>query len=106
MAQIKAASQASKRTSKRNTPLSSLLQAALARFFTAESGLIFGGALGLLMEIARTSEDYLIPVINFVMGVAALSLTPIVILWAWLFYSSNIWLYKIIEADFLQRIHS
>ena len=44
-------------------------------------GFIFGGALGLLMGLARRSEDYLMPVINFVMGVPALSWTLIVILW-------------------------
>lgn len=44
-------------------------------------GFIFGGALGLLMGLVRRSEDYLMPVINFVMGVPALSWTLIVILW-------------------------
>ena len=42
---------------------------------------IFGGALGLLMRLARRSEDYLMPGINFVMGAPALSWTLIVILW-------------------------
>jgi len=44
-------------------------------------GFIFGGALGLLMGLVRRSQDYLMPVINFVMGVPALSWTLIVILW-------------------------
>ena len=44
-------------------------------------GFVFGGCLGLLMGLTRRSEDYLMPVINFVMGVPALSWTLIVILW-------------------------
>ena len=44
-------------------------------------GFVFGGALGLLMGIAKKSENYLMPLINFVMGVPALSWTLIVILW-------------------------
>jgi NitT/TauT family transport system permease protein len=44
-------------------------------------GFVVGGILGLLMGIAKKSEDYLMPVVNFVMGVPALSWTLIVILW-------------------------
>jgi NitT/TauT family transport system permease protein len=44
-------------------------------------GFIFGGTLGLLMGLVRRSEGYLMPLINFVMGVPALSWTLIVILW-------------------------
>jgi NitT/TauT family transport system permease protein len=44
-------------------------------------GFVVGGALGLLMGVAKKSENFLMPVINFVMGVPALSWTLIVILW-------------------------
>jgi NitT/TauT family transport system permease protein len=44
-------------------------------------GFVFGGILGLLMGLARRSEDYLMPVVKFIMGVPALSWTLIVILW-------------------------
>jgi ABC-type nitrate/sulfonate/bicarbonate transport system permease component len=48
-------------------------------------GLILGFAVGallaILMATARRTEQYLIPVVNFIMGVPALSWTLIVILW-------------------------
>jgi NitT/TauT family transport system permease protein len=44
-------------------------------------GFIFGGILGLTMGTLRRSENYFMPVINFIMGVPALSWTLIVILW-------------------------
>jgi NitT/TauT family transport system permease protein len=44
-------------------------------------GFVIGGLLGLLMGSAKNSEGFLMPVVNFIMGVPALSWTLIVILW-------------------------
>jgi NitT/TauT family transport system permease protein len=44
-------------------------------------GFILGGMLGIAMGAGKRSENYLMPVINFIMGVPALSWTLIVILW-------------------------
>ena len=44
-------------------------------------GFVLGGFLGIIMGIFRKGESYLMPIINFVMGVPALSWTLIVILW-------------------------
>ncbi|MGH7783957.1 MAG: ABC transporter permease [Candidatus Binatia bacterium] len=44
-------------------------------------GFVVGGFLGIMMGTLRKSENYLMPIINFVMGVPALSWTLIVILW-------------------------
>lgn len=44
-------------------------------------GFLLGGTLGILMGTSRKSENYLMPIVNFIMGVPALSWTLIVILW-------------------------
>jgi ABC-type nitrate/sulfonate/bicarbonate transport system permease component len=44
-------------------------------------GFIFGGVLGILMGTIRKTENYVIPIVNFIMGIPALSWTLIVILW-------------------------
>lgn len=45
------------------------------------AGFIVGGLLGIFMGTIRKTEGYLIPIVNFIMGVPALSWTLIVILW-------------------------
>ena len=44
-------------------------------------GFVLGGLLGIVMGSAKKSEAYLMPVVNFIAGVPALSWTLIVILW-------------------------
>lgn len=44
-------------------------------------GFIVGGLLGIVMGTIKKTEYYLIPIVNFIMGVPALSWTLIVILW-------------------------
>jgi ABC-type nitrate/sulfonate/bicarbonate transport system permease component len=44
-------------------------------------GFIFGSLLGILMGTIRKTENYVIPIVNFIMGIPALSWTLIVILW-------------------------
>ena len=44
-------------------------------------GFLIGGLLGILMGSAKNSEGFLMPAVNFIMGVPALSWTLIVILW-------------------------
>ncbi len=44
-------------------------------------GFIVGGVLAIVMGSAKKTEAYIMPVINFIMGVPALSWTLIVILW-------------------------
>lgn len=45
------------------------------------AGFIVGATLGILMGTLRKTENYLIPIVNFIMGIPALSWTLIVILW-------------------------
>lgn len=45
------------------------------------AGFIVGALLGVAMGTVKRTEHYLIPIINFIMGVPALSWTLIVILW-------------------------
>jgi len=44
-------------------------------------GFIIGGFIGVVMGTIRKTENYLIPIVNFLMGIPALSWTLIVILW-------------------------
>lgn len=44
-------------------------------------GFAVGALLGILMGSARRTEDYVMPAVNFIMGIPALSWTLIVILW-------------------------
>lgn len=44
-------------------------------------GFILGGVLGVLMGTMKKSENYVMPIVNFIMGIPALSWTLIVILW-------------------------
>jgi len=44
-------------------------------------GFIVGAFLGIAMGTAKKTEHYLIPIVNFIMGIPALSWTLIVILW-------------------------
>ena len=44
-------------------------------------GFIIGGFIGVVMGTIKKSENYLIPIVNFIMGIPALSWTLIVILW-------------------------
>ncbi len=44
-------------------------------------GFVIGGLLGIVMGSAKKSEPYIMPAVNFIAGVPALSWTLIVILW-------------------------
>jgi ABC-type nitrate/sulfonate/bicarbonate transport system permease component len=44
-------------------------------------GFVIGGLIGVVMGTIRKTENYFIPIVNFIMGIPALSWTLIVILW-------------------------